>query len=110
MKKLIPILLAAFLSVSAYAADQAPLFNATLTMGKEHRFMLVSAAGKSSSWLKLGDAFEDYTIKAYDAATSTLDLEHGGKTVQAKLVGDAAVANAPMPARATLADAEEVFK
>ena len=110
MKKLIPILLAALLSVSAYAADQAPLFNATLTMGKEHRFMLVSAAGKSSSWLKLGESFEDYTIKAYDAPSSTLDLEREGKILHVKLVGDAAVTNAPMPVKATLADAEEVFR
>jgi len=110
MKKLIPLVLAALLAATSYAADQVPLFNATLTMGKEHRFVLVSEAGKSSAWLKLGDAFEGYTIKAFDAATSTLDLERDGTIVHAKLVGDAAVANAPMPTKATLADAEEVFR
>lgn len=110
MKKLIPLLTAALLAAVAHAADQLPLFNATLTMGKEHRFMLVSAAGKSSSWLKLGDAFEDYTIKAYDSPSSTLDLERDGKTVKIKLVGDAAVTSAPLPEKATLADAEEVFR
>ncbi len=110
MKKLIQILLAVLTAAVAYAADPVPLFNATLTMGKENRFLLVSAAGKTSSWLKLGDSFEDYTIKAYDAASSTLDLERDGKTIHAKLVGDAAVANAPVPEKATLADAEAVFR
>lgn len=110
MKKLIPLLLAVLLTASAYAADQVPLFNATLSMGKENRFMLVSPAGKTSAWLKVGDVFEDYVIKAYDAASSTLDLERDGKTVKAKLVGDAATANAPVPVKATLADAEQVFR
>lgn len=108
--KLRLFLLALASSLVLRAADAVPIFNATLTMGKEHRFMLVSPTGKSSSWLKVGDAFEDYTVKAFDAATSTLDLERDGKTVRITLVGDAAVANAPVPAKATLADAEEVFR
>jgi hypothetical protein len=108
--KLRLFILALASSLALRAADAVPLFNATLTMGKEHRFVLVSEAGKSSSWLKLGDTFEGYTIKAFDAPTSTLDLEHAGKTVRVKIVGDAATINAPVPTPATLADAEEVFR
>lgn len=104
------LLLALITAVALRAADSVPLFNATLTMGKEHRFVLVSEVGKTSSWLKLGEAFEGYTLKAFDAATSTLDLERDGKTVRVKLVSDAAVANAPTPTKATLADAEAVFR
>ena len=109
MKKIIPILLAVLTAAVAYAADQVPLFNATLTMGKENRFMLVSTAGKSSSWLKVGDVFEDYTIKAYDAPSSTLDLERDGKTVKAKLVSDATVTNAIAPAKSTVEDAQALL-
>ena len=97
-------------TLALQAADPAPVFNATLTVGKEHRFVLISAAGKTSSFLKLGDTFEGYAIKAYDPKTSTLDLEHDGKIVHVTLAGDAAVANAPLPATpATIADAAAVL-
>jgi uncharacterized protein len=102
-------LLALTTAVALRAADSVPVFNATLTMGKEHRFVLVSEVGKTSSWLKLGDAFEGYTLKAFDAATSTLDLERDGKTIHVNLVGDAAVKNVATPTRATLADAEALL-
>ena len=36
-------------------ADALPLFNATLTVGKEHRFVLIDSAGKASSFLGIGD-------------------------------------------------------
>ena len=93
------------------AAIDVPVFNATLTMGKEHRFVLISAGGKTSSFIGLGDTFEGYKLKAYDPKASALELERDGQTVRVVLVGDAAVTNAPAaPAPATLADAEEVFR
>ena len=103
------LIIALATAVALRAADSLPLFNATLTMGKEHRFVLVSEAGKTSGWLKIGDAFEGYTVKAFDASTSTLDLERDGTTVHVNLVGDATVKNAPMATRATLADAEALL-
>ncbi len=108
--KLRLFLLALASSLALSAAHAVPIFNATLTMAKEHRFVLVSETGASSSWLKVGDTFDNYTLKAFDAPTATLDLERDGKIYQVKLVGDAAVANAPLPTKATLADAEEVFR
>lgn len=107
--KLRLFLLALIAAVALRAADGVPIFNATLTMGKEHRFVLVSETGKTSSWIKLGDVFEAYTLKAFDAATSTLDLERAGKTVKAHLIS-ATVKNGPALTPATLADAEEVFR
>ncbi len=103
-------------SVALRAAD-LPVFNAILAVGKESRFVLVSPAGKSSSWLKLGDTFEGYQLKAYDAKTSGLDLEREGKVTRVTLVADAAVANGTSgPAAvgastpATVADAEAMLK
>lgn len=110
MKKLLA-LLAVFSAAAAFAADQVPLFNGTLAIGHETRFLLVSPAGKTSPWLKIGDTFEGYAVKAYDAKAAALDLEREGKTMRVGLVADAAVANAPAaPTPATLADAEEVFR
>jgi hypothetical protein len=104
-------LLALASALALHAADTPPVFNATLTVGKEHRFVLVSAAGASSSWLKLGDTFADYKLQAYDAKESALDLERDGKVTRVKLVADATVGNVPLaPTPATLADAEEVFR
>lgn len=111
MKHLTCFFLIVALAVSARAADQAPLFNATLTVGKEHRFVLVSQpSGKSSGFLALGDTFDGYTLKNYDAKTGVLELERDGKTSRLTLVADAAVANAPAAAvPATVADASAVL-
>jgi hypothetical protein len=104
--KLRLIILALASSLALRAADTLPLFNATLATGRETRFLLVSPAGKTSPWLKVGDTFEGYALKAYDAKAAALDLEREGKTTRITLVADAAVANAPAASTpATLADA-----
>jgi hypothetical protein len=109
--KLRCFLFALLSTLALHAASDLPVFNATLTVGKEHRFILISPAGKTSAWLKLGEAFEGYQLKAYDAKASALDLEHDGQAVRVTLVADAAVTNAPVaPTPATIADAEEVFR
>lgn len=103
-------LLALASAIALRAADALPLFNATLTMGKEHRFVLVDGGGKASSFLGLGESFAGYRLKAYDVKTGTLELERDGKVFPLTLVADAAVTNAPAPAtRATIADAEAVL-
>ena len=110
MKKLL-LLLALALGGAAYAAEPLPLFNATLTIGKEHRFVLVDSAGKTSGFLALGESFVGYKLKAYDAKTGALEVEKDGVTSKLSLVSDAAIANAPaVPTKATLADAEDVFR
>jgi uncharacterized protein len=109
MKKLL-VLIALLASTVAFAAGQLPVFNATLTIGKEHRFVLVGGDGKASSWLQLGDTFAGYKLKAYDAKASALDLERDGKVDRVTLVSDASVkAGALATTAATLADAEAVM-
>jgi len=108
--KLKSLLLAVLTASAALAADSTPLFNALLTIGKEQRFVLAQEDGTASGWLKLGDNYAGYTIKSYDAAAATLDLERDGKTVKVTLVNGAGVKDAPAPTAATLADAENVFR
>lgn len=101
-------------SASLYAADTPPLFNAIMTMGKEHRFVLMSGTGKASPWLREGAVYDGYTIKAYDEKSGGLDLERDGKVTRVSLMNDAATQSAgpaALPATpATLADAEGVLK
>jgi hypothetical protein len=103
------LLLAVLTATAALAADSTPLFNAVLNMGKEQRFVLVGLDGKPSDWLKLGDSYDGYTIKAFDAASSSLELEHDGKTVKVTLVGGVGVKDMPAPTHASLADAQALL-
>lgn len=97
-------------AIPARAADAAPLFNATLSIGKDHRFVLVNAKGESSGFLAIGQSFDGYKIKAYDAKAAALDLERDGKVTRVTLVADAKVQHKDAaPARGTLADAEAVL-
>jgi hypothetical protein len=110
MRKILPLLLAFFTATALSAADSVPLFNATLTIGKEHRFVLANATGKTSGFLRIGESFEGHKIKAYDAKSGVLEVERDGKTVKLTIVGDAATVNAPSATRATLADANAVLQ
>lgn len=112
MKKLLLLLCAVLTAACAYAADQVPLFNALVTMGKDTRFILVSPAGKTSDWIRLGDAFEGYTLKSFDPATSTLTVEEKGVVTKLPLAADSVVKDAPAitGTHATLADAENVLQ
>jgi uncharacterized protein len=104
-------LLALLASVALRAADSLPLFNATLTVGKDHRFVLVSPGGKTSGFLTVGESFEGFRLKSYDPKTGVLEVERDGRVSPLTLVADASVKNAPaMPTQATLADAEAVLK
>ena len=108
--KLVIVLLAFAFALAARAADTLPQFNATLTVGKEHRFVLVDANGKSSGFLRLGEKFDGYTLKSYDAKEGALQLERDGKTSRVTLVADAAVTDSPALALpATIEDANNVL-
>ncbi len=108
--KLIVLLVGLVIATVVHAAEALPKFNATLTVGREHRFVLIDSAGKTSSFLGLGESFAGYKLKAYDAKTGALDLERDGKVSRVTLVADAAVANAaPAALPATIADAQGVL-
>ena len=72
--KIPAVLLSLFLAVVVQAADSVPLFNATLTMGKENRFVLVDSQGKTSSFLALGESFAGYRLKNYETKTGDFEL------------------------------------
>jgi len=110
MNKFVALGLACLTATAAFATDALPTFNATLTVGKDSRFVLIGADGKASSWLKVGDGFDGYTIKSYDAKAGALELEKGGKTSQVSLAADAKVANGPAaPVAGTIQDATAVL-
>lgn len=97
-------------AVSLQAADAVPLFNATLTVGREHRFVLVDGAGKTSAFLALGESFAGFQLKSYDPKTGVLDIERDGRGHRLTLMADAATKDAPAAAiPATIADAESVL-
>lgn len=109
------LFLAAASPLALHAASDVPVFNATLTSGGETRFVLIGPDGKTSSWLKIGNSFQGWSIKAFDAKTDTLDLEREGKVEHVKLVDDAAIkedktATPTAATPASLADAENVLK
>lgn len=113
MKKLLVLVIAALTAGSIQAADQVPLFNAQMTTGAESRFVLLSTEGQASGWLRLGDEFDGYKLKRFDAAAGALELERDGRVVKVALVAEAAVKAGPTGAaatKATLADAENVLK
>ena len=107
----LPLALLAFVfAATLRAAESLPLFNAILTVGKEHRFVLLDASGKTSSFLTLGESFGGYKLKAFDAKAGVLELERDGRVSRVTLMSDAAIANAPAAKiPATVADAEVVL-
>jgi hypothetical protein len=104
------IVLTFLAAVTLRGAEALPLFNATLTVGKEHRFVLVDSKGKASPFLSLGESFSGYTLKSYDAKAGALELERDGHVSRVSLVSDASVAHAAaIPLPATMADAQGVL-
>lgn len=104
-------LFALLLAVGLHGAESAvPLFNATLSIGREHRFVLVDGQGKASSFLSLGETFAGFKLKAYDQKAGVLELERDGRIHQVTLVADGAIKDMPPPpVPATIADAESVL-
>ncbi len=113
--KLKSLLLAAIVATStaaAYAAESAPLtFNGVLTLSNAQHFGLVNEGATRTGWVKLGDEFDGYTLKSYDAPSKTLMLEKSGKSYTVALADSKfdGSAKAVAGTKATLADAEAVF-
>ncbi len=84
------VLLALFSATVLRAAAALPLFNATLSLGNEHRFVLVDALGKTSAFLTLGESFDGHRLQSYDPKTGVLVLERDGVRSPVTLVPDAA--------------------
>lgn len=109
MKIRLPLLLLA-LTTSLQAAAGLPIFNATLSVGKEHRFVLIDESGKSSAFLPLGSTFAGYKLKSFDPKSDVLELEKDGQISRVSLVADAATLQATVEAAApTITDANAVL-
>jgi hypothetical protein len=108
MKKSLVLFALLLATWTGHAAESLPLFNAVLTVGSEHRFVLVSG-GKTSSFLRPGQAFEAYTIGAYDAKEGKLTVTRDGRPHVLALVSGAATGEAPMATVATVNDAQAVL-
>jgi uncharacterized protein len=91
------------------AAEPLPVFTATLTVGKQSRFVLVDTRGKASSFIGLGESFAGYTLKNYDPKTATLDLARDGKISRVTLLTDTIANSSATSTPATLADAQAVL-
>jgi hypothetical protein len=109
MKTIRALVLASLTAAAVFAADAVPAFNATLTVGKETRFVLLDSMGKASTWLKVGDTFEGYKLADYDAKAAALDLEKDGKITRISLAADAKVGAGTAMTPATIADATAVL-
>lgn len=108
MKKAFALFTLVF-ALTANAAEPLPLFNALLTVGPEHRFVLVSGV-KTSPFLRKGDVFEGYAIGAYDAKEGKLTIERDGKTHILGLVsGSATSGGAQTSTAATVMDAQSLL-
>lgn len=95
-----------------FAAESVPSLNALLSMGRDSRFVLGSADGQTSGWLKLGDEYAGFSLKAFDIATSELEVTRDGRSSKIRLqVGTAAggpAGTALTPA--SVADANELLR
>lgn len=109
MKMILASLLAVLTSAAVFASDGVPLFNATLAVGKEHRFVLVNESGKASPFLRIGESFEGFTLADYDAKTGLLGLERDGRITRVSLVTDATIAHSNAMTPATIADAQALL-
>lgn len=88
------------------AAD-LPELRGVLATGADRRFALAEAGGTSTAWVGVGETFAGWKLVAYRAEEDALVLVRDGKEQSLKL--SASVVGKADSAKATLADAEEVF-
>lgn len=112
MKSKILFLALLFSGLPLFAAESVPSLNALLSMGRDSRFVLGGADGQTSGWLKLGDEYAGFSLKAFDVATSELELTRDGRSSKIKLqVGSAAGGPAGAAFNAgSVADANELLR
>jgi uncharacterized protein len=94
----------------ATGPEAPPELRGVLIAGGVRQFSLVAPGRGTSAWAKVGERFAGWDIVEFKPADETLVLKKDGRRLVLKLA-DSAVADAPPAAvKATLADAEEVFR
>jgi hypothetical protein len=107
----------AFAALAAFAAEPAsapipasdapPELRGVLVSGADQRFALTLPDGVRTGWVGIGESYEGWKLTSYNQASETLVVKKNGQEASIKLasskVGTADV-------KATIADAEEVFR
>ena len=107
----------AFAALAAFAAEPAPApapandappeLRGVLISGADQRFALTLPGGASTAWTSIGGSFEGWKLTSYNQADGTLVVKKDGRDVSIKLASSK-VGSADN--KATIADAEEVFR
>lgn len=96
------------LAPAARAADDLPQFRSVLIDGQANLFSLADGSG-AGRWVKLGEAFDGWTLASFDAATQRLTVTREGATRELGLA-DGSLGNGAAPVAATVADADALLQ
>jgi uncharacterized protein len=105
----------AFAATAAFAAEPAPApandtppeLRGVLISGADQRFALTLPGGARTAWAGIGESFEGWKLASYNQADETLVVKKDGQEVSIKLASSKVGA---ADNKATIADAEEVFR
>jgi len=105
----------AFAALAAFAAEPAPTpasdappeLRGVLISGADQRFALTLPGGARTAWAGIGESFEGWKLASYNQADETLVVKKDGREVSIKLASSKVGA---ADNKATIADAEEVFR
>jgi hypothetical protein len=105
----------AFAAITAFAAEPAPApandappeLRGVLISGSDQRFALTLPGGARTAWAGIGESFEGWKLASYNQADETLVVKKDGQEVSIKLASSKVGA---ADNKATIADAEEVFR
>jgi hypothetical protein len=106
MKRILALLLCGIACGRAQEVTTAPSpsFVGYLSSAGEWQFAVTPERGARPIWLRLGETAGSLTLRSYDQASETLDVELNGQLLQLKLEEGTARSGAPaiMPAAATM--------
>ena len=105
----------AFVALAAFAAEPAPApasdappeLRGVLISGADQRFALTLPSGARTGWVGIGESFEGWKLASYNQTDGALVVKKDGQEVSIKLASSKVGA---ADVKATIADAEEVFR
>lgn len=82
--RLLLLLTITCLATSVSASETAPniVIRGILELGSTQRFSLTNAGGTHTTWVKVGEKFEGYTLKSYNSEKQMLLLEKDGESFE----------------------------
>jgi hypothetical protein len=80
------VLIALVLAAIAGAAEPELRFTGVMGSGKEVRIALKNPTSDRSAWAAVGDTFEGYSVRRYEAASDTVVVAKGGAEFRLHLV------------------------